>query len=126
MPIIVAQSQVRTLVARDFAAAFARCDVLLTPTSPVLPFRLVSACTIRWRCIYRTSTRLAATWRGCRGCRCRVVSSEPGDESHFRRLLIPGRRSTTREVLRVAAAYQRLTDWHTRRPTAYLANKEPA
>ncbi len=32
--------RVRTLVARDYAEAFARCDVLASPTSPVPAFRL--------------------------------------------------------------------------------------
>jgi aspartyl-tRNA(Asn)/glutamyl-tRNA(Gln) amidotransferase subunit A len=30
--------RVRTLIARDFAAAFERCDVILTPTAPTAPF----------------------------------------------------------------------------------------
>ena len=32
--------KVRTLIARDFAAAFERVDVLLTPTAPTTAFRL--------------------------------------------------------------------------------------
>ena len=32
--------KVRTLIARDFAAAFADCDVLVSPTSPTVAFRL--------------------------------------------------------------------------------------
>ncbi|MGH3427086.1 MAG: amidase family protein, partial [Mycobacteriales bacterium] len=32
--------KVRTLIARDFAAAFAGCDVLLSPTSPTVAFKL--------------------------------------------------------------------------------------
>ena len=32
--------QVRTLIRREFDAAFARCDVLVTPTSPTVAFRL--------------------------------------------------------------------------------------
>jgi aspartyl-tRNA(Asn)/glutamyl-tRNA(Gln) amidotransferase subunit A len=32
--------RVRTLIRRDFDAAFERCDVLLTPTSPTVAFRL--------------------------------------------------------------------------------------
>jgi aspartyl-tRNA(Asn)/glutamyl-tRNA(Gln) amidotransferase subunit A len=32
--------QVRTLVQRDFAAAFERCEVLLSPTAPTVAFRL--------------------------------------------------------------------------------------
>jgi aspartyl-tRNA(Asn)/glutamyl-tRNA(Gln) amidotransferase subunit A len=32
--------RVRTLIRRDFAAAFERCDLLLTPTSPTVAFRI--------------------------------------------------------------------------------------
>ena len=32
--------KVRALIARDFAQAFERADVIVTPTSPVVPFRL--------------------------------------------------------------------------------------
>jgi len=33
-------TKVRTLIRKDFEEAFKRCDVLLTPVSPVKPFRL--------------------------------------------------------------------------------------
>ncbi len=32
--------RVRTLIRRDFAAAFEKCDLLLTPTSPTVAFRI--------------------------------------------------------------------------------------
>jgi aspartyl-tRNA(Asn)/glutamyl-tRNA(Gln) amidotransferase subunit A len=32
--------RVRTLIARDFAAAFERCDCILTPTAPTAPFAI--------------------------------------------------------------------------------------
>src|SRR5690606_3160713 len=32
--------KVRTLVARDFEAAFAQCDVLVSPTTPTVAFRI--------------------------------------------------------------------------------------
>ncbi|MDX6631876.1 MAG: aspartyl-tRNA(Asn)/glutamyl-tRNA(Gln) amidotransferase subunit, partial [Gaiellales bacterium] len=32
--------RVRTLIRRDFASAFERCDLLLTPTSPTVAFRI--------------------------------------------------------------------------------------
>jgi aspartyl-tRNA(Asn)/glutamyl-tRNA(Gln) amidotransferase subunit A len=32
--------KVRALIARDFAEAFREADVIVTPTSPVVPFRL--------------------------------------------------------------------------------------
>ena len=32
--------KVRTLIREDFDRAFVDCDVLITPTSPILPFKL--------------------------------------------------------------------------------------
>jgi aspartyl-tRNA(Asn)/glutamyl-tRNA(Gln) amidotransferase subunit A len=32
--------KVRTLITREFADAFSHCDVLVTPTSPTVPFRI--------------------------------------------------------------------------------------
>lgn len=36
----VKAQKVRTLIGREFADAFARCDALVTPTSPTVPFRI--------------------------------------------------------------------------------------
>jgi aspartyl-tRNA(Asn)/glutamyl-tRNA(Gln) amidotransferase subunit A len=33
-------ARVRTLIARDYAAAFAKVDVLISPTAPTVPFRI--------------------------------------------------------------------------------------
>ena len=42
--------KVRTLIARDFAAAFEQADVLVSPTSPFVAFRIGERWTTRWRC----------------------------------------------------------------------------
>ena len=34
--------KLRTLIRDDFARAFENCDVLLTPTSPIMPFKIAS------------------------------------------------------------------------------------
>ncbi len=43
--------KVRTLIARDFEAAWATCDVLLTPTAPSAAFAPGEKAPTRWRCI---------------------------------------------------------------------------
>lgn len=121
-------SQVRTLVARDFAAAFLRCDVLLTPTSPVLPFRfgerLGDPLAMYLSDIYTIGCNLAGLPGLSLPC---GFLREPGEDKPLPvGLQILGPALHDAEVLRVAAAYQRLTDWHTHRPTAFLTDKESA
>ena len=112
-------SQVRTLVARDFAQAFERCDVLMTPTSPVLPFRLGE----------RTSDPLAMYLADVYTISCNLAGlpglsmpcgfvDEEGSGPLPVGLQILGPTLHDEQVLRVAAAYQRLTDWHTRKPSS--------
>lgn len=117
-------SQVRTLVARDFAQAFARCDVLMTPTSPVLPFRLGERkndpLSMYLADVYTIGCNLA----GLPGLSmpCGFVEDEgSGPLPVGVQLLGPTLRDDI--VLQVAAAYQRLTDWHTRKPS--LLGKDP-
>ena len=42
--------KVRTLIIRDYEAAFERFDVLVSPTSPTTAFRIGRRPTTRWRC----------------------------------------------------------------------------
>ena len=42
--------RVRTMIARDFAAAFERFDVIATPTAPGVAFPSAQSSTTRWRC----------------------------------------------------------------------------
>ena len=58
--------KVRALIARDFDAAFAWCDVLLTPTAPRRRLRLARRAPIRSRCISTTCSRCRRRWRACR------------------------------------------------------------
>ena len=50
--------KVRTLIARDFDAAFAQVDVLVSPTvARPRPSRSATSSTTRWRCTSTTSRR---------------------------------------------------------------------
>ena len=54
--------KVRTLIIRDFAAAYERFDVLLSPTSPTERVRASARRrATRWRCTSRTSARSRRT-----------------------------------------------------------------
>ncbi len=121
-------SQVRTLVARDFAAAFTRCDVLVTPTSPVLPFRLGERMSDPLAMYLSDIYTIGCNLAGLPGLSmpCGFVT-EPGENKPLPvGVQILGPTLHDAEVLRVAAAYQRLTTWHKQQPTAFLDRTEAA
>ena len=66
--------RIRTLLRRDFDAAFDACDVLLTPTTPETAFRLgeklADPLTMYLSDVYTVSANLA----GCRACRYPAAS----------------------------------------------------
>ena len=115
-------SQVRTLIAREFAQAFARCDVLATPTSPVPAFvlgeRRANPLAMYLSDLFTVSANLA----GLPGISvpCGLVSAGDGKAESGPLpvgLQLLGPPLGEEAVLRAAAGYQRVTDWHTRRPT---------
>ena len=120
--------QVRTLVARDFEAAFAKCDVLMTPTSPVLPFRLgermSDPMTMYLADIYTISCNLA----GLPGLSmpCGFITDEGSSRPLPVGVQILGKALRDDKVLQVAAAYQRVTDWHKQRPKLLLGDGKEA
>jgi len=104
--------QVRTLLRRDFEAAFERCDVIATPTSPEVAFRLgqktSDPMTMYLSDIYTVSANLA----GIPGLSlpCGRVDDMPCA------LQLLGRHLDEATLLRVADTYQRRTDHHLERP----------
>ena len=62
--------KVRTLIQRDFAAAFERVDVLVSPTCPTTAFPLGESWTTPWRCTSTTWRRFRSTWRATAASRC--------------------------------------------------------
>ena len=104
--------KVRTLLRRDFERAFAECDVIATPTSPEVAFRLGEKAddplTMYLSDIYTVSANLA----GLPGVStpCGFVDGLPVG------LQLMGRALDEATPLRVADAYQRISDHHLQRP----------
>ncbi len=109
-------SQVRTLIRRDFEQAFSRCDLICTPTSPVLAFRSgerSDPLAMYLADIYTISCNLA----GLPGLSipCGFATPPDGTMPLPIGLQLLGPTLSEALLLRVGAAYQRMTDWHTRR-----------
>jgi aspartyl-tRNA(Asn)/glutamyl-tRNA(Gln) amidotransferase subunit A len=104
--------QVRTLLRRDFEQAFRGCDVIATPTTPEVAFRLGEKTGDPLRMylsdIYTVSCNLA----GIPGLSlpCGFAHGMPVGLQLLGPVLEEGR------LLRVADAFQRRTDFHSRRP----------
>jgi aspartyl-tRNA(Asn)/glutamyl-tRNA(Gln) amidotransferase subunit A len=104
--------QVRTLLRADFEEAFRGCDLIATPTAPSVAFRLGEKSSdplaMYLSDIYTVSANLA----GIPGLSlpCGFAHDLPVG------LQLLGRPLDETTLLRVADAYQRRTDWHTRHP----------
>ncbi len=107
--------KVRTLLRRDFDAAFARCDVLLTPTTPETAFRLGEKTADPLTMYLSDVDTVSANLAGLPGVSlpCGQAGGLPVG------LQVLGRPLEDATVLRVADAYQRLTDYHLARPEGF-------
>ena len=104
--------RVRTLIRQDFDAAFASIDLVLMPTSPTVPFGLgektADPLAMYLADVYTIPVNLA----GLPGVSipCGFARGLPVG------LQLIGRAFDEVTVLRAAYAYERATEWHTRRP----------
>ncbi len=107
--------QVRTLLRRDFEAALGPCDVLLTPTTPEVAFRLGEKTSDPLRMYLSDVHTVSANLAGLPGISipCGFAHGMPVG------LQLLGRAADEATLLRVADAYQRRSDWHLRRPPAF-------
>jgi aspartyl-tRNA(Asn)/glutamyl-tRNA(Gln) amidotransferase subunit A len=105
--------QVRTLIRRDFEAAFARCDALVTPVAPTTAFRLgektADPLTMYLSDIFTISVNLAGLPALALPCGVDAAGLPVG-------LQIIGQPFDEATVLRVGAAYEQASDWHRRSP----------
>ncbi|HLC30830.1 MAG TPA: Asp-tRNA(Asn)/Glu-tRNA(Gln) amidotransferase subunit GatA [Dehalococcoidia bacterium] len=104
--------KVRTLIKREFDAVFQRYDALITPTSPTVPFKLgektqdplqmylSDVCTIPVNIAGLPSMSLPGGFADGLPVGMQIIGKPFAEET----------------VLRVGYAYQKATDWHTRRP----------
>jgi len=105
--------KVRTLIADDFRRAFNDCDVLVTPTSPVTAFKVGSRMSDPLQMYLADIYTISCNLAGLTG-----ISIPCGLDSQGlpigMQMLAPA--LGEEQLFRVAAGYQRLTDWHRRWP----------
>ncbi len=112
--------RVRTLIKQDFDAAFARFDALISPTSPSVAFELGSKVSDPYAMYLNDVFTIPANLAGICGL------SIPGGFSEGLpvgvQLLGPALGEAT--LLRIADAFQRATDYHTKWPETPVAKKK--
>ena len=105
--------QVRTLLRRDYETAFEKADVVAMPTSPTPPFRLGEKTADPLQMYLADVFTVSANLTGAPGisipCGFAAGRLPVG-------LQLTGRMFDESTLLRVADAYERLTDWHTQSP----------
>jgi len=104
--------KVRTLIKQDFARAFASCDVIATPTSPSTAFKLGEKSADPLGMYLSDVFTIPCNLAGLPGISvpCGFVEGLPVG------LQLLGPPLGESMLFRVAGEYQRLTDWHQKRP----------
>jgi aspartyl-tRNA(Asn)/glutamyl-tRNA(Gln) amidotransferase subunit A len=104
--------RVRTLIRRDFARAFAECDVIATPTSPFPAFRLGEKVGDPLKMYLADRYTVSCNLAGLPGLSvpCGLCDGLPVG------LQLLGPPLGEAAVLEVGAAYQAATGWHSERP----------
>lgn len=115
--------QVRTLLRRDYDAAFEKVDVVAMPTSPTPPFRLGDKTDDPLQMYLADVFTVSANLVGLPAISipCGFVEQSERPEQSERLpvgLQLTGRMFDESTLLRVADAYERITDWHTQAPSA--------
>jgi aspartyl-tRNA(Asn)/glutamyl-tRNA(Gln) amidotransferase subunit A len=108
----VKAQKVRTLISREFAAAFARYDALVTPTSPTAPFRIGEKVDDPVQMYLSDVCTFPANIAGIPG-----ISVPAGFINGLPvGLQIMGKPFSEEILLRIAYAYEQATEWHKKRP----------
>ena len=105
--------KVRTLICQDFARAFEKFDVLITPTAPTPAFRIGEKVDDPLQMYLSDIFTIPCNLAGLPGISIPCGFSQAGLPIG---LQILGRPFDEAKVLRAAYAYQQATDWHQRRP----------
>ena len=111
--------KVRTLIKQDFETAFERFDVLIGPTSPTVAFKIGAKINDPYAMYLNDVFTIPANLAGTPGI------SIPGGFSEGLPVGVQLLGPTFREdrLLRVADAFQRVTDYHTRWPELKVSAK---
>jgi aspartyl-tRNA(Asn)/glutamyl-tRNA(Gln) amidotransferase subunit A len=106
--------KVRTLIRQDFEKAFGKCDVIATPTSPEVAFKIGEKTDDPLKMYLSDIFTISVNLAGVCG-----VSIPCGFTSKPKLpvgLQIVGKPFGEETVLRVAQAYEQSTDWHKQKP----------
>ncbi len=113
--------KVRTIIRRDFEQAFATYDLLLTPTTPTVPFRLGEKMADPVQMYLSDVCTLPVNIAGIPGLSVPCGFSNGPSASSGQGLpvgmQILGKPFSEETLFRVGYAYQQVTDWHTRTAT---------
>jgi aspartyl-tRNA(Asn)/glutamyl-tRNA(Gln) amidotransferase subunit A len=104
--------KVRTLIKRDFEQAFAACDVIMTPTSPSVAFKLGEKTADPLEMYLSDVFTIPCNLAGLPGMSIPCGLSEGLPVG----LQILGPPLGESAIFRAAGAWQRLSDWHTKLP----------
>jgi len=112
--------KVRTLIRREFDAAFQRCDVLVTAVSPTPAFKLGEKVADPLQMYLSDVCTIPINIAGLPAisvpCGLTDASPEPGRRGLPVGVQIMAKPFDETTILRVAYAYERATDWHKARP----------
>ena len=108
----VKAQKVRTLIRREFDAAFEKYDALITPTSPTVPFKTGSKMDDPLQMYLSDVCTLPVNIAGVPGMSMPAgfIDGLPVG------LQVIGRPFDEETILRVAYAYEQATEWHRRKP----------
>jgi len=104
--------KVRTLIRREFDQAFEKCDALITPTSPTVPFKIGERVDDPLQMYLSDVCTLPINIAGLPG-----ISIPAGFADGLPiGMQIIGKPFSEETILKVAYAYEQATDWHKRKP----------
>jgi aspartyl-tRNA(Asn)/glutamyl-tRNA(Gln) amidotransferase subunit A len=104
--------KVRTLIKQEFDQAFEKCDALVTPTSPIVPFKLGEKLEDPMQMYLSDVCTLPINIAGIP-----AISIPAGFADNLPiGMQIMGKPFSEETLLRIAFAYEQATDWHKRKP----------
>src|SRR5258706_5043211 len=108
--------QIRRLIARDFAAAFGQCDLIMGPAAPCVAYDIGAKIT---DCVQMYLDDLYTIPINLAGLPGMSIPCGFGNKGRPVGLQIVGNYWSEALMLSAAHAFQQVTDWHTRTPPAF-------
>jgi aspartyl-tRNA(Asn)/glutamyl-tRNA(Gln) amidotransferase subunit A len=109
--------KVRTLIREDFAKAFEKVDVLVSPTSPEVAFRIGERSSDPLKMYLADVFTIAANLAGISGISLPCGFAEVEGQRLPVGLQLLGRPMEEAKLLQIAHAYEQSTPWHRERPS---------